>query len=270
MELLGVLLAIILGLLALIALILLELLLFAPFRVAGRVDRWPAQRATGRVLVNWPGWLLGLEMAFDSVGQAFTLRLGPWAVWRKYEEHGAEQEEEPWDRLAEGLESLAEKIEEAEDEEEKKRGDGWPLTWRETLAQWGVLTEIARAIVRILGGLRWERLRLNGRVGLGDPALTGMLYGAYEATRRGLTPLVDVQLVPDFVEPARWGEAEGAVRIWGWRVLWPVVRMVLSRPGRRFIWALIRGWWRNRRRRKRQARRQPARDRRHRPEYPGS
>lgn len=257
MEPLGTLLAIvliILGLLALGALILLALLIFAPFRVAGRVSRWPVQRATGRVLVNWPAsWLLGLEVAFDSVGQAFTLWLGPWAVWRKYEERGPEEEEEEfWERLVE-------KIEEVVEEEEEEGGPSWPLTWRETLAQWGVLAEVMRAVARILGSLRWERLRLRGRVGLGDPALTGMLYGAYEASRRGWSRLVDVRLVPEFVEPALWGEAEGAVRIWGWRVLWPLVRLVFSRPSRRLIWALIRGWWRNRRRPKRETRWQRAR-----------
>jgi len=244
MELLGSLVAIILvalGVLALIVLALLALLLFASVRVTGRASRWPNQRSTGRVLVNWPGWLLGLEMAFDSVGQAFTLWLGPWAVWRKYEKRGPEPE--PWKRLAEELESLVEEGEEAEE-----KGDGWPLTWRETLAQRGVPAEVSRAIARILGSLRWEQLRLNGRVGLGDPAYTGMLYGAYEATRRGFPQLADVHLVPEFAEPALWGEAGGGVRIWGWRVLWPLVQLVLSRPGRRFIWALIRGWWRNRRR----------------------
>lgn len=251
LENLLVILLIVLGLGALLALSLGVLLLFTPFRVAGRASRWPDERPTGRVLVRWPGWPLGvgLEMAFDSVGQAFTLWLGPWAVWRRYEERGPEPGEELWERLAEGVEALVEEVEEAEEEE---KGAGWPLTWRETLAQRGVLPVVARAIIRIIGGLRWERLWLNGRIGLDNPAHTGMLYGAYEALRHGWpTPPLDARLVPEFAGPALWGEAAGAVRIWGWRVLWPLVRLALSRPVLRLVGALIRGWWRQRRQRKR-------------------
>jgi len=216
------------------------------------------------VLVHWLWRLVGLEVIVDSVGQTFVLWLGRWAVWRKYEERGPELE--AWERIAEGLEEL---VGEENEEQEEGKGAGWPLTWRETLAQRGtfagVLAEVVRAIVRILRGLRWERLRLNGRVGLGDPAATGMLYGAYQATRPGwLRPLVDVYLVPEFVEPALWGEVEGAVRIWVWRVLWPLVRMALSRPIWRLVWALIRGWWRNRRRRRREEQQRRAWQRRQR------
>lgn len=262
MEPLQALLATILGLLALLVLgllVLLALLLFAPFRVAGRASRWPDERITGRVLIRWPFWLLGVEMAFDSVGQAFTFWLGPWAVWTRYEERGPEEADEgSWERLFEGLESLVEEVEEEEE------GDGWPLTWRETLAQRGVLPvvvqELVRALVRVLTSLQWERLRLRGRVGLGDPASTGMLYGAYAASRPGWSPLMDVHLVPEFAEAALWGEAEGAVRIWVWRLLWPLlwslVRLAFSRPIWRLAGALTRGWWRARRRRKREERRQ--------------
>jgi len=265
MDLLGNLLIIILtilGLLALLVLILLTLLLFAPFRVAGRGERWPNQRSTGHMFVHWLWRLVGVEFIVDSVEQTFVLWLWRWPVWRVTKERGPELE--PWERIAEGLEEL---IEEVEKEEEKPEGQGpgWPLTWRETLAQRGVfagvLAEVVRAIIRILRGLHWERLRVRGRVGLGNPAYTGMIYGAYAASRVGWSRGVDAHLVPEFAEPALWGEIEGAVRIWGWRVLWPLVRLAFSRPIWRLAWALARGSWRNWRRGRREQRRQRARQR---------
>ncbi|MBU0494129.1 MAG: hypothetical protein KKA73_23985 [Chloroflexi bacterium] len=252
---------VILGVLALIVLVLLALLLFAPFRVAGRGERWPDQRVTGHMLLHWLWRLVGFELIVDSTGQTFVLWLWRWAVWRKTEERGPELE--PWERIAEGLEDLVKEIAE---EEEEKEGDGlgWPLTWRETLAQRGILIsiprEVLRAAIRILTGLRWERLRLRGRIGLGDPAATGILYGMYEAARYSWRwQPVDMRLVPEFMEPALWGEIEGAVRIWVWRIIWPVVQLAFSRPIWRLVWALIRGSWRKWRRGRRDKRkRRPA------------
>lgn len=260
MNLLGTLLTIflvILGLLGLLVLFLLALLLFAPLRVAGRGERWPDQRAAGRVLVHWLWRLVGLEVIVDDTGQAFVLWLGPWAIWRQYKERGPELE--PWERIAEGLEELIEEVEESEKREKKEGGGpGWPLTWRETLAQRGafagVLVEAGRAIVRILRGLRWERLRLRGRVGLGNPAYTGMLYGVYEASRVSWSRVMEAHLAPEFAEAALWGEVEGAVRVYGWRVLWPLARWGCSRPIWRLAWALARGSWRNWRRGRRERR----------------
>ena len=88
---------------------------------------------------------------------------------------------------------------------------------------------------RVLGdlgrGLRLRKLRVDGRIGLGDPAETGQLWGWLAPVLYGL-PMpesAEVTLAPAFGGPAMEGtlEAEGEVR------LVPLARLCL-----RVLWAL--------------------------------
>ena len=80
-------------------------------------------------------------------------------------------------------------------------------------------------------GLRLRRLKVDGRVGLGDPADTGRLWGWTAPLLYGL-PMpgsAEIALAPAFGGPALEGtlEAEGEVRL-----------VPLARLGLRVLWAL--------------------------------
>jgi len=80
-------------------------------------------------------------------------------------------------------------------------------------------------------GLRLRKLRIDGRIGLGDPAETGQLWGWLAPALYGL-PMpesAEVTLAPAFGGPALEGtlEAEGEVRL-----------VPLARLGLRVLWAL--------------------------------
>lgn len=78
----------------------------------------------------------------------------------------------------------------------------------------------------LLGPVRIERLWLDARVGLADPADTGALYGALTPLVYGLGPALGagVRLVPDFSGPVLAGEGEAVLSVVPARWLGPVAR----------------------------------------------
>lgn len=87
----------------------------------------------------------------------------------------------------------------------------------------------------LLRVFRIERLRLEGTVGLGDPADTGTVWGmiapAICAAENALGGRVHLALRPDFERVRLHGSVDGEIRIMLARAIPPVAR---------FGWALLR------------------------------
>lgn len=102
----------------------------------------------------------------------------------------------------------------------------WPPRLR-TLDLRRIVAATLRFLAQEARALRPVRLRLEGRIGTGDPAETGRLWGA-------LCPLLYsdllprnavVALQPDFTGPRFELRADAELRILPLRVLWPAARL---------------------------------------------
>ena len=101
----------------------------------------------------------------------------------------------------------------------------WVRAWREGLGD--RVPPLLRSLRR---GVRVRELRLRARVGLDDPADTGMLVGwAAPLLAMALAaPPLDVHLEPDFAREILDGEARGELRAFPLLLLPPLLRFVLS------------------------------------------
>ncbi|WP_323771621.1 DUF2953 domain-containing protein [Antarctobacter sp.] len=84
---------------------------------------------------------------------------------------------------------------------------------------------ILKLIMDILGRIRIRRLRVQGVVGLGDPADTGQLFGALCPLTYGLPAgIAAIDVVPEFSGPHLEGRAEGVLSVTPLALLPPVLR----------------------------------------------
>jgi hypothetical protein len=114
----------------------------------------------------------------------------------------------------------------------------WVLLWRGDHAD--RLLRLARSLRR---AVRVKELCVRARVGLGDPAETGMLMGwaAPLLVVARAVPGMDVRIEPDFVSSVLEGEARGELRACPLLVLPPLLRFALSPGTLRSLRALGRG-----------------------------
>lgn len=101
----------------------------------------------------------------------------------------------------------------------------WVRAWREGLGE--RVPPLLRSLRR---GVRVREVKLRARVGLGDPADTGMLVGCV-APLLGVAraaPGLDLRLEPDFVREVLEAEARGELRAFPLLVLPPLLRFALS------------------------------------------
>jgi hypothetical protein len=101
----------------------------------------------------------------------------------------------------------------------------WVRAWREGLGE--RVPPLLRSLRR---GVRVREVKLRARVGLGDPADTGMLVGfaAPLLTVARAAPGLDLHLEPDFAQEVLEGEARGGLRAFPLLVLPPLLRFALS------------------------------------------
>ncbi|WP_417207384.1 hypothetical protein [Antarctobacter sp.] len=91
---------------------------------------------------------------------------------------------------------------------------------------------ILKLIMEVLGCIRIRRLRVQGIVGLADPADTGHLFGALCPLRYGLPAgVAAIDVVPEFSGPHLEGRAEGVLS---------VTPLALVPPLMRFGWTIWR------------------------------
>lgn len=122
---------------------------------------------------------------------------------------------------------------EPEGKKAKKKGrfDGWRVVRAEGLGR-----AVATLVRRVLTATH-PRLDLEVRVGLDDPAETGMLY-AFAAPVAVFFD--DVRIRPDFVEPGVAVRGQGRFTIVPLEIAWIALRFAGSKPGREIVRAAMR------------------------------
>ena len=96
----------------------------------------------------------------------------------------------------------------------------------------GLMGSLKRFLKGLAGAIRVRRFRARLRMGLEDPADTGMAAGylwSMIGCLESLHPL-DVRIEPSFHEEVLEGEVEGALRIWPALCVLPLLRFSISRP----------------------------------------
>ena len=90
---------------------------------------------------------------------------------------------------------------------------------------------------RLIKAVRFRRLNGVIRLGLDDPASTGIVYGIAQALISfvSLPPGSDFSLVPDFSSPSFQADVEGRVRVYPLQAAGITLRYLFSREGRRTI-----------------------------------
>lgn len=128
----------------------------------------------------------------------------------------------------------------AEKQEEKRRRSVRGVL--HALRTEGLAAAARRLVARTIRSARVERFTLVGRAGAGDPADTGLLFGALAPALATLwmVPRANVSILPDFAHAGVAGELEGEARVVPLRALAAFVAFALT-P------ATIRAWFRFRR-----------------------
>jgi len=118
-------------------------------------------------------------------------------------------------------------------------------TVRTVLRVPGLLPWAGRFLVRLYRAVRLDRLSVSLRIGLGDPADTGRLFGllAPAVLWCGRWPRLDVGLEPDFALGAVTGRAEGVLRLYPARVIGSALLLLASTTAFRFARAAFGSQW---------------------------
>jgi len=132
-------------------------------------------------------------------------------------------------------EPLQETAAEAERKTEKD-GSGWSgqemLSIIQTQGLTGNLKRLLAGLVHAVG-IRYFKMRL--RIGLDDPADTGLAAGFIWSALGCLQSIrpVEIDIEPSFCQEVLEGEGRGALRIWPFLVVLPLLRFFLSMPALR-------------------------------------
>jgi hypothetical protein len=114
----------------------------------------------------------------------------------------------------------------------------------------GLLKNTARLAKATLGSFQWTGLAADFRIGLGDPADTGMLFAVLGPATAFLGPAVfeNVSLQPAFEEEVVVeGYSRGRARLRPIRLVPPVLRFTFSPPTARAAWTVLRARFKRRR-----------------------
>ncbi|MBL7165247.1 MAG: DUF2953 domain-containing protein [Dehalococcoidales bacterium] len=112
----------------------------------------------------------------------------------------------------------------------------------------GLVDGVARLVRRMLRSLRVRELDASLRLGLPDPADTGLMYGfCWPAFAfRGSSSAVRFRMEPAFEGPVFEASLQGAVRVFPAQVAANAVRFVVSPPGLRVIRLMVVSRWKKR------------------------
>ena len=109
----------------------------------------------------------------------------------------------------------------------------------------GLVAGVVRLFRRIFRSLRVRELDASLRLGLPDPADTGLMYGVCwpAFTFRGSSDTVRFRMEPVFEGFAFEASLQGAVRVFPAQVAASAVRFVVSPPGLRIIRLMVVSRW---------------------------
>jgi hypothetical protein len=112
----------------------------------------------------------------------------------------------------------------------------------------GLVTGVIRLLRRIFRSLRVRELDASLRLGLPDPADTGMMYGVCwpVSSLRSPSGTVRFRMEPVFEGPAFEASLQGAVRVFPAEVAANAVLFVISPSGMRVIRLMVVSWWKKR------------------------
>ena len=143
------------------------------------------------------------------------------------------------------------KVEErkAEGKKEREHGKGNARLVFEALRTRGLLKRLFRLLRDILSRLKFKELGGDLRVGLDNPADTGLLFAFVTPTSLLLnsSSLYDIRVQPSFAEGAVFeGYLYGAVRVWPIQLIPPLTGFVFSLPVVRAVKAVVVTKWKRR------------------------
>ncbi|MBN1324383.1 MAG: DUF2953 domain-containing protein [Methanotrichaceae archaeon] len=114
-------------------------------------------------------------------------------------------------------------------EDEEEQGNEEPVKWKEMLEilrDPGIAARIWRLARGCLGGVQIRDMKGTIRVGLADPAETGILLGYLYAVAGALS--IDLCIEPSFDLECLDGTAEGTLRLWPYRLIAPILSFLAS------------------------------------------
>ena len=109
----------------------------------------------------------------------------------------------------------------------------------------GLVAGVVRLFRRMLRSLRVRELDASLRLGLPDPADTGLMYGVFWPVLSFFRPsdTVRFRMEPAFEGPTFEASLQGAVRVFPAQVAASAARFVLSPPGLRVIRLMVISRW---------------------------
>ena len=126
--------------------------------------------------------------------------------------------------------------------EQDNRGADKKSRWNLLKVRHMISKELINILLKTMGRL-WKTLslKLEGQatIGFEDPSLTGMACGLWEA---GGLPAINpgLKISPNFVETGFFGLVQLSMRFTAGKILFIIIRLLLSRQARRLWWPLLR------------------------------
>lgn len=138
---------------------------------------------------------------------------------------------------------------------EKQKGEKGRLKLRwgdigfilKTLRTKGLLRNIRKLVKSVFSCLRFRDMETDFRIGLGDPANTGLLFAFIGPAAAGIgaANISRISLQPSFEDnPTLEGYSHGTAMMRPIRLVLPLMRFTFSPPTARIAWALVVHKWR--------------------------
>ena len=129
----------------------------------------------------------------------------------------------------------------------KKRKRPSPGLVLSVLRTRGLVTWVAKFIRRMLRSFHFRNLDASLRLGMSDPADTGLMYGlTWPAFLPRSSDTIRFRMEPAFEGPVFEVALQGTVRVFPAQFVANVVSFVISPPGLRIIRLTVVSWWKRR------------------------
>lgn len=121
-----------------------------------------------------------------------------------------------------------------------------------------LLKKIFIMIYRILVALKPKKIKINKlEIGLEDPAMTGWLYGGYSIINQ--MAQLGIDLTPNYEEKVVIVDVHISGVLWIYRIIWPILALLFSRPVIKLLFNLFKMWRRSKSRKRQEKKAQKKR-----------